>query len=314
MTGYSETQRTTGFTVEYFSTKYTYSDTATGGEINLDNLPLTTCGEVVTPTPETPTPTPVDSYYEFTACDNGEIVIVNTSNISAPINTSERYVQISTSRYFVYNNTVTETTTGKTELSTLSPSSFDNNETGCPTPPTPTPTVVVTPTPTPTNTVFYYELEGCDNPANKITGYSETQRTTGFTVNYFSTKYTYSGTATNGSINLDDLPLTTCGEVATPTPTPAPTPTPTPTANPGGCTEFQSGEATTSSNVCQTFAFNTYYHNGNGSAPEVGNTVYSVAGCDSRNAVGAGYYREDINGGYYQTDVNGIVISVDDCI
>lgn len=86
------------------------------------------------------------------------------------------------------------------------------------------------------------------------------------------------------------------------------------TVAPPTCTSFDSGDPTVLGNVCNTFALNTYYHDGNNAEPEVGNTVYDTAGCGLGNEIGPGYHRLSISGGYYQTDVNGIVVSVGPCV
>jgi len=107
--------------------------------------------------------------------------------------------------------------------------------------------------------------------------------------------------------------LTTEATTCTVTTTTQPPVTTTTTVAPS-CTSFDSGDPTVLGNVCNTFAFNTYYHDGPGAIPEVGYTVYDTAGCNLGNEVGPGYYRENVTGGYYQTDVNGIVISVGPCV
>ena len=115
------------------------------------------------------------------------------------------------------------------------------------------------------------------------------------------------------TVDGDCLPVVPTTPTPTPTNTPTPTPTPTSTPVPPSCTQFTSGDAETLGNVCETFAFNSWSHNGSNAEPEVGDTVYNTINCGAGNEIGAGYYRLT-SGGYYETDAFGVVQSTGPCL
>jgi len=142
-------------------------------------------------------------------------------------------------------------------------------------------------------------------PANSNSGLSGVTNVGGNTVVYYT--WDTPDVAIN---NGDDVCLEWSGTAPTPTPTPTSTPTPTPTPV-VTCTAFTGGDVSNFSGVCETFAFNTYGHNGAGTYPVAGDTVYTTDSCST--VLPAGYYRMD-SGDYIRVVSAGQVIEVGPCL
>ena len=77
------------------------------------------------------------------------------------------------------------------------------------------------------------------------------------------------------------------------------------------CTSFAAGPNSNFAGVCEAIGLNTYYHNGAGSYPIAGDTVYSEAGCSTFLA--AGYYLMSSNN-YIRVVGGGEVLEVGNCV
>ena len=200
-----------------------------------------------------------------------------------------------------------------------------------PIPPTPTPTptptetpVVPTPTPTPTPTstptplgCFTYSVQNNSLTENLTIQYTDCDGNPVSGVVVLADSSSPDFCAEEGSVSRQSgtfswvltTEATTCIE---PTPTPTPTGTPTPTPTPVvTCTAFTGGDISNLSGVCETFAFNTYGHNGAGTYPVAGDTVYTTNSCST--VLPAGYYRMD-SGDYIRVVSAGQVIEVGPCL
>ena len=76
------------------------------------------------------------------------------------------------------------------------------------------------------------------------------------------------------------------------------------------CTSFAAGPNSNFDGVCEAIGLNTYYHNGAGSYPVAGDTVYSEPGCSTFLA--AGYYLMS-SGNYIRVIGGGQVLQVGNC-
>ena len=180
-----------------------------------------------------------------------------------------------------------------------------------------------TPTPTPTTTTYFYQLTPCDgNTSNSIYGYSTTQRTNGFTVNYFSNIYTYYDVdpQEQGVINLDSLSTASCsGTVPTPTPTVTPTAAPPATNLTNFFRTISYGDGTQA--CCQITTTPIYFSPDPGSITGNFNstTAYTDAGGTTPFNGGGGYYGINDSGGvaadqfYVVIGTGGAVTFVNDC-
>lgn len=99
----------------------------------------TACANSIPPS-QTPSPALSTTYHVFEDCTDGSFV---AAAITAPINSSERYVDfnVSPQKYYAYTNNSVTDTTGYTVNNNLVPTSFDHTDQGCP-PPQPSPTPV----------------------------------------------------------------------------------------------------------------------------------------------------------------------------
>ena len=194
--------------------------------------------------------------------------------------------------------------------------------TGTPTPvpvtPTPTPTGTPTPTPTPAPLGCYtYSVQNNDFSNSLTIAYNDCDGnpqtavvladsgTPDFCAEQDSVvrqSGTFSWVLTEEATTCTVVPAT-----PTPTPTPTNTPTPTPVAT---CTSFTAGPNSNLLGVCEAIGANTYYHNGAGSYPIIGDTVYSNSGCSTFLA--AGYYYM-ANGDYIRVVAAGEVLDVQTC-
>ena len=261
--------------------------------VDLDCLPVLPAPATPTPTPTvTPTPTPTSVPLD---CDNN-IVAGNNSPLSdrgywrgdfniGTIDTNAYTIDPSwTIIRFTYSNSNDSNTLWLEKSGTNQPwtSVFDSL------------------------TVTSPQGSGVLTPANSNSGLSGVTNVGGNTVVYYT--WNTPDVAIN---NGDDVCLEWSGTAPSPTPTPTSTPTPTPT--PLGCTQFTSGDSSNFSGVCETFAFNSWSHNGSNAEPEVGDTVYNTINCGAGNEVGSGYYRLT-SGGYYKTNGTGVVQETGPCL
>ena len=264
---------------------------------------ITTTGLTGCPASTTPTPT-TTFFYQLTPCDG------NTQNSIYGYSTTQR-----TSGFTVnyFSNIYTYYDVDQLEQGVIN---LDSLSTATCSQPTPTPTV------TPT-TLYYYQLTPCDgNTQNSIYGYSTTQRSSGYAINYFSNIYTYYDVdpGNTGTINLDQYVEASCTE-SVPTPAPATTPTPTPTAS--NLTDFYRtisyGDGTQA--CCQVTTTPIYFSPDPGSITGNFNstTAYTDAAGTTPFNGGGGYYGINDGGGiaadlfYVVIGTGGAVTLVNDC-
>jgi len=110
-----------------------------------------------------------------------------------------------------------------------------------------------------------------------------------------STTYSYRAYATNAA-------GTTYGAIETAT-----------TSSASSLQSFSSSVNSNFNSVCLEIVNQTYYHNGSGTFPTMGDTVYSLN--DTSYPISAGYYRLDPfnSGNYIRTNSSGVVIAVESC-
>ena len=249
--------------------------------------PTTTPGVTPTPTvtPATPTPTstPVTPTPTVTPATPTPTV---TPATPTPTNTP----------------TPTDPTPVATPTPTVTPATPTPTNTPTPTDPTPvaTPTPTVTATPTPTSTVAGDCREyTVSNSGGSTVGFSYTDCNTGL-----GTGASLDPAGQAGAIvticsttppNLSSQPAlsyTDNGLCPVVTPTPTTTTTPTPTTTESQYTEFNgNNEAGDFISACdqQLEWDTTYFHNGVGTLPQIGDTVFTFGGGQYR-VINAGFY------------------------
>jgi hypothetical protein len=108
------------------------------------------------------------------------------------------------------------------------------------------------------------------------------------------------------------LAYASCPSGPTPTPTPTQTPaTPTPTPTPSLTAFLTNASPETSGNsACNAGLGTTRYHDGNGTYPTIGNTIYLNNSTSGK--LGAGYWGLS-NGTYFITNISGVVTDLQLC-
>tara|TARA_R110000803_G_scaffold22060_2_gene55097 strand:+ start:9023 stop:11830 length:2808 start_codon:yes stop_codon:yes gene_type:complete len=279
----------------------TYFETNISGVVTDVQL----CPAVPTPTP-TPTPAPGYNYYYAQPCGGGTTVYMR----SVTTFTAGEVFK------FAADSTCYEVGVDGAPINTNDWDTAFPDCSGCL--PTPTPTGTPTPTPTPaplgcytysvqnndlgnTLTIAYNDCDGNPQTAVVLADSSSPD----FCAEQNSVvrqSGTFSWVLTEEATTCTVVPAT-----PTPTPTSTPTPTPTPVAT---CTSFTAGPNSNLLGVCEAIGANTYYHNGAGSYPIIGDTVYSNSGCSTFLA--AGYYYM-ASGDYIRVVGSGEVLDVQPC-
>ena len=252
----------------------------------------------------TPTPTPTVTVTPVTPTPTGTATPTVSPGItptptSTPVTPTPTGTTTPTTTPGV---TPTPTVTPATPTPTVTPATPTPTNTPTPTDPTPvaTPTPTVTATPTPTSTVAGDCREyTVSNSGGSTVGFSYTDCNTGL-----GTGASLDPAGQAGAIvticsttppNLSSQPAlsyTDNGLCPVVTPTPTTTTTPTPTTTESQYTEFNgNNEAGDFISACdqQLEWDTTYFHNGVGTLPQIGDTVFTFGGGQYR-VINAGFY------------------------